>query len=135
MNIRTLDGITTKWGLAGYISKSTVVNKSEPHLRARQLIIDLFPTLQLLEEVPAPVRKSDSLYLDFYLPLKKYCIEVHGEQHYKFVPFYHNNLLGFIKAKKRDSDKKEWCELNNIKYIELPHNESISEWKERILNA
>jgi hypothetical protein len=135
MNVKTLDGNTSKWALSGHISKATITNKSEPHLKTRQLLIELFPTLQLLEEVPVPIRKSETLYLDFYLPLKKYCVEVHGEQHYKFVPFYHNNLLGFIKSKKRDNDKKEWCFLNGIKYIELPYNESVTEWKERVLNA
>lgn len=134
MNIRTLDGNLVKWNLVGNLSKSSKY-KSEPHLKARQLLIELFPTLQILEEVSAPIKKSETLYLDFYLPLKKYCIEVHGEQHYKFVPFYHTNILGFVKAKKRDQEKQEWCEINNITYIELPHNESIDQWKERVLNA
>lgn len=134
MNIRTLDGNLVKWNLVGNLSKGSKY-KSEPHLKARQLLIELFPTLQILEEVSAPIKKSETLYLDFYLPLKKYCIEVHGEQHYKFVPFYHTNILGFVKAKKRDQEKQEWCEINNITYIELPHNESIDQWKERVLNA
>lgn len=134
MNIVTLDGDTKKWSLLGTISKNQQ-NKSTLHIKARQLLVELFPTLQMLEEVPAPIRKSEILYLDFYLPLKKYCIEVHGEQHYKMVSFYHQNLMGFLKSKKRDNDKKEWCELNSIKYIELPYNESDIEWKERILNA
>lgn len=133
MNVTTLDGDVKKWSLLGTISKKQ--NKSALHLQTRQLLIELFPTLQILEEVPAPIRKSEILYLDFYLPLKKYCIEVHGEQHYKLVGFYHQNLMGFLKSKKRDNDKKEWCEINNIKYIELPYNETIDQWKERIINA
>jgi hypothetical protein len=134
MNVITLDGDTKKWSLIGTISKNQK-NKSALHIKTRQLLVELFPTLQMLEEVPIPVRKSEVLYLDFYLPLKKYCIEVHGEQHYKLVGFYHQNLMGFLKSKKRDSDKKEWCELNNIKYIELPYDEDENQWKERIINA
>lgn len=133
MNVTTLDGDVKKWSLLGTISKKQ--NKSSLHLQTRQLLTELFPTLQILEEVPAPIRKSEILYLDFYLPLKKYCIEVHGEQHYKMVGFYHQNLIGFLKSKKRDNDKKEWCSLNDIVYIELPYNETINQWKERILNA
>jgi len=134
MNVITLDGDTKKWSLIGTISKNQK-NKSALHIKTRQLLVELFPTLQMLEEVPIPVRKSEVLYLDFYLPLKKYCIEVHGEQHYKLVGFYHQNLMGFLKSKKRDSDKKEWCELNGIKYIELPYDEDENQWKERIINA
>jgi hypothetical protein len=134
MNIVTLDGDTKKWSLLGTISKNQQ-NKSSLHIKARDILVELFPTLQILEEVPAPIRKSEMLYLDFYLPLKKYCIEVHGEQHYKLVSFYHQNLMGFLKSKKRDNDKKEWCELNSIKYIELPYNEDETKWRERIINA
>lgn len=134
MNIVTLDGDTKKWSLLGTISKNQQ-NKSSLHIKARDLLVELFPTLQILEEVPASIRKSEMLYLDFYLPLKKYCIEVHGEQHYKLVSFYHQNLIGFLKSKKRDNDKKEWCELNSIKYIELPYNEDEKKWRERIINA
>ena len=133
MNVRDLDGHISRWCLSGYISKKS--NKSEPHIRTKNLLVNLFPTLQILEEVPISLRRSETLYLDFYLPLKKYCIEVHGEQHYKFVPFYHNNILGFIKAKKRDEEKKEWCNINDIKYIELPHDETLEQWEERITNA
>ena len=135
MNICTLDGEIKKWSLLGTMSKKTVINKSDLHIRTRHLITSLFPTLQILEEVPIPIRKSDILYLDFYLPLKRYCIEVHGEQHYKLVAFYHQNMMGFLKSKKRDNDKREWCSINNIKYIELPYNETDEQWTQRIIDA
>ena len=44
-------------------------------------------------------------------------------------------MLGFIKAQKRDKEKIEWCELNCIKYIELPFNENTEEWTKRISNG
>lgn len=134
MQIKDLDGNIQKWQLLGGIAHGSVQNKSALHLLARSLIHDLFPTMQILEEVPIPLRRSETLYLDFYIPLLKRTIEVHGEQHYKFVPFYHNNLLGFLRHKKRDQEKKEWCELNGISYIELPFNENQEEWLSRIKN-
>jgi predicted adenine nucleotide alpha hydrolase (AANH) superfamily ATPase len=70
--------------------------------------------------------------LDFYIPLSKLCIEVHGEQHYKFIPFYHGNIMSFLKAQKKDREKKEWCDNNNIRYIELPYNENQEQWINRI---
>lgn len=72
--------------------------------------------------------------MDFYLPLKKMCVEVHGEQHYKFVSFYHGNMLNFLKAKKRDAEKEEWCNVNNIRYVSLPFDESDTDWLKRIEN-
>lgn len=133
MKVVDLDGNYSDWNLKGYIAKGKLQNKSSLHIQARDLLLELFPTLQILEEVPINPRKSETLYLDFYLPLIKTCIETHGEQHFKFVSFYHNNMMNFIKSKKRDADKKEWCEINNIKYIDLSYNTSIDQWKEKII--
>ena len=134
MLVKDLNDNTHKWNLRGNIAHGKIDNKSTLHLRARQLIKQIFPTMQILEEVPIPLRKSEVLYLDFYLPLNKFCIEVHGEQHYKFVAHYHNNKMGFIKHKKRDKDKQEWCNINNIRYIELPFDENDTKWQQRIIS-
>lgn len=135
MLVKDLDGNSHNWLLTGNMAKGKITNRSSYHLAARKSITSVFPTLQVLEEVPIPLRKNENLYLDFYLPLKKICFEVHGEQHYKFIPFYHNNILNFLKSQKRDKEKIEWCELNNIKCIELAYNESLEEWSKKIINA
>lgn len=132
MNVVDLDGKPSLWNLTGYVAKGRNLNKSKLHLETRKLLSETYPTIQILEEVPISVRKSETLYLDFYLPLLKKCIEVHGEQHYKFIGFYHNNMLSFLKSKKRDQDKQEWCETNGIKYIALPYSENTVQWKKRI---
>lgn len=133
MLIKDLDGNVHNWLLTGNMAKGKVSNKSSLHLNARTIITNNFPTLQILEEVPIPLKRSETLYLDFYLPLKKVCFEVHGEQHYKFVPFYHSNMLNFLKSQKRDREKQEWCEINNISYIELPYDKT-DEWEYIIAN-
>lgn len=132
MTIKDLDNNIVNWHLTGYISKGRLQNKSSLHLVARQILVKKFPTLQILEEVPIPLRRSETLYMDFYLPLIKTCIEVHGEQHFKFVPFYHGNVMSFLKAKKRDEEKKEWCLKNNISYIVFPYNQTSDEWSEKL---
>lgn len=131
MQVKDLDNNNVNWQLIGNITHGMVTNKSSLHLKAREIIHECFPTLQVLEEVPMPLRKAETLFMDFYLPLIKTCIEVHGEQHYKFNRFFHNSILGFMKHKKRDENKKEWCFINNIKYIELPYDQ-IDSWKELI---
>lgn len=134
MQVRDLDGTITNWTLTGNIVKAHNGNKSSLHLLARDIIKKTFPTMQILEEVTIYVRKSDHRYLDFYIPLIKTCVEVHGEQHYNFTPFYHTNVLAFLKAQKKDREKKEWCEVNNITYIELPYNET-DKWEAMVNNA
>lgn len=131
MNVVDLDGNHSIWQLTGHMAKAS--KKSSYHIQARELLNEIFPTLQTLEEVPICVRRRETLYLDFYLPLKKLCVEVHGEQHYKFVGHYHPTKLAFFKGQKRDREKVEWCELNGIRCVELPHYETVEQWKGRIL--
>lgn len=133
MNVKDLEGNISNWSLLGKI-KNNRTNKSSLHTRANKLILSIYPTLQILQEVGINPYRNETLFIDFYIPLLKKAIEVHGEQHYKFVAHYHSNALGFMKHKKRDLDKKDWCEINNIQYIELPFNESDDEWKTRIQN-
>ncbi len=133
MIVKDLNGNTVNWNLTGHIAKGRVKEKSSFHLAAREILTQIFPTLQILEEVPIPLRKSETLYLDFYLPLIKRAVEVHGEQHYKFIPFYHNSKMNFLKAQKRDNEKREWCEINGISHIVLPHFENRDKWRTLII--
>jgi len=131
MVVYDLDGNSHKWSILGN-TKNTRSNKSSLHKNACSLLSQVYPTLTILQEVPIPLRKNQVLFLDFYIPLLKKAIEVHGEQHYKFVAHYHSNAMGFMKHKKRDHDKQEWCESNGIEYIELPYNEDVEQWTARI---
>lgn len=131
MDTIDLDGNSQYWQLTGH-KPNYNTKKSSLHLRARNLLNVIYPTLQILEEIPVHIRRSDLVYLDFYIPLKRMCIEIQGEQHYKFVQHYHGSALGFLKHKKRDRDKKEWCEINGINFIELPYNESDELWQNRL---
>lgn len=126
-----LDGNPQHWQLTGH-KPNYNTKKSSLHIRARNLLSIVYPTLSILEEVPVSIRRSEFVYLDFYIPLKRMCIETHGEQHYKFVAHYHGNALGFIKHKKRDRDKKEWCEINGINFVELLYNESDEIWQNKL---
>lgn len=107
-------------------------NKSEPHLRCRKLLRDLYPTRPPLEEVPIP---GTRMRLDFVLPQRRICIEVQGQQHAEDNRFFYSDKLEFGKAKQRDKQKKEWCRMNNLLLIELFHDETISEWQDKILLA
>lgn len=123
MQVIDLDGNNYHWQLIGNISHASNNKKSSLHLKARELLHNVYPTLQILEEVQVSLRKNEYVYLDFYIPLNKKCIEVHGEQHYKFTRHYHHSVLGFLKHQRRDREKKEWCELNGIEYIEMPFDQ------------
>ena len=103
-----LENISSNWKISGHIPNNNDGRaRSKYHLKARNLLRQTFPTCQILEEVPIKVRRAETLYLDFFIPLHDLCIEVHGEQHYRFVKFYHKTKLGFAQARKRDKKKVE----------------------------
>jgi len=133
VKIRDLDGNIYSWRTAGHLAHANEERpRSKLHLKARSLLKEIYPTVQILEEVPFRLRRGQSGFLDFYINTIKTVIEVHGSQHYKFNSLYHNGIQDFVNQKKRDSALVEWCELNNLNFIELPFDEGIKEWKLRI---
>ena len=113
-------------------------NKSQWHIKAVELVKEMFPNQSVMEEVELPGTKDKgllrNLYADIFLPNLRLLVEVHGEQHYSYNSFFHNTEMDFWKQKKKDGHKKKWCELNNIIYVELPYNDSDN-WKQRIIDS
>ena len=109
--------------------------KSKYHLRARKVLREMFPGDIILEEVALPGSSTGNiktLFVDFLIETYHLGIEVHGEQHYKYNSHFFKNKSDFFLALKRDRIKKEWCELNNVLYIELKYSEDDNEWRRRI---
>jgi hypothetical protein len=132
MIVRDFEGRTHRWPPTGRMPHDDEVeHRSSHHLRARNLLRRLFGTQRILEEVPLPGTK---LILDFFIPLQYLAIEVQGQQHYQYNPFFHGSKWGFLQSRGNDRRKREWCEINNIRLIELPHTESDEEWIERLTN-
>jgi len=99
-------------------------NPSALHLSARQGLKAIFPSISIYEEVQL---LGTGLIADFFIPSMLTMVEVHGEQHYKFVKMFHKTTAGFKLAQKRDKLKQEWCDINNVVYIELPFDKT-KEW-------
>lgn len=110
----------------------SLTGKSSYHIKARNLLNDLFRGFIILEEVSLPIRRGEILYADFFIPLLRIGVEIDGSQHTKFNLFFHKNKIGYLKAKKRDRDKEEFYTINNIKLIRLSYNETEDQWKKRL---
>lgn len=131
MLIIGLDGKQYKWKPETYHEQRD--NASIPHRKARELLHTLFPFYSINEEIPL-VGVPTKLYLDLYIHPLRLAVEVHGSQHYTYNSFFYSSAKDFRQAKARDKMKKEWCELNNIDLVELPYNETETEWSARIKN-
>jgi len=66
------------------------------------------------------------LTLDFYNANKKIAVEVQGEQHTKYVKFFHKNRFKYCDQLKRDEDKLLFCKSNNIKLAEIYPQDEIT---------
>jgi len=64
------------------------------------------------------------LYFDFYLPDYNVLIEFDGRQHYEPIKYFGGNKE-FIKRKRLDLIKDEYCVLNNIKLIRIKYNTDV----------
>jgi very-short-patch-repair endonuclease len=134
LKIQGLDGKEYSWIPSNNIVETE--KRSGLHNKARQLLKEKYPNDRILEELVLPGTKTSNrkstLKADFFIPTRSLIVEVHGSQHTEFNNFFFKDKMEFYKAQARDRDKKAWCELNEFALIELFHNESIDEWKEKI---
>ena len=77
----------------------------------------------VFEEFPiAGTRMS----FDFYNSNKNIAIEVQGGQHLKYTPFFHGKSKStFLSQIRRDNEKQKFCEINNIKLVEIYPNDEL----------
>jgi hypothetical protein len=129
MLVKTLDGMEYKWKM----KSAADTKKSGPHLKVRELLHELYPTLQVLEEVQILVKKNKDLYLDFYIPLYKLAVEIDGQQHRSYNTFYHRSQSDFVKQKVNDNFKSQWCDLNQIRFIRLRDDEEREVWQMKMI--
>ena len=133
MRIRDLDGNVGRWKAENTLTRAGQGRpRSKLHLSARTLLREIYPTLQICEEVPVALRRHKKIFIDFYINTIKTVIEVHGAQHYTFNSLYHTCAQDFLNQKQRDNDLRDWCALNNLNYVELPYNENQEQWTTRI---
>lgn len=75
------------------------------------------------------------MYVDFYLIDYNVVIEYDGEQHYKFVEYFHKTIEGFEKAKARDELKEELLKQHNIIVYRIIYSDDILYKLSEILNS
>ncbi len=76
----------------------------------------VYPGYVILEEFGIP---ESQLRIDFFVPNTKIAFEFQGIQHDEFNKHFHGDAAGFKKSKRRDADKRRWCDMNGIALIEV----------------
>lgn len=62
-----------------------------------------------------------NLELDCFNERLGLAVEYDGEQHMKYIPFFHKNKEAFLNQKYRDELKNRMCKDNNIILIRVPY--------------
>lgn len=95
------------WGeKVGSNAQTNVKNFFEPFWNG-QVVCEEFPVL------------GSRMRCDLINFTKKIAVETHGQQHDKFVPFFHKTRTNFKKSFKRDLVKYNWLESNGFRVIEV----------------
>ena len=140
MKVIGINGREYAWNLTSYtVDANDKRKRSKYHIRARNILKQIFHSYRILEEVKLPgsteSHRKGVLYLDFYIPQIMMAIEVHGQQHYEYTPFFHKNKADFAIAQSKDDDKIRWCELNKIDVVVLKYSDTDEAWRDQIENC
>ncbi len=69
-------------------------------------------------------RNKKPLRFDFYLPQYSIIVEFQGEQHFQAFKYF-GGTEKFMKIQHNDKIKKEYCQQNNICFVEITYKDNI----------
>ena len=126
MRFKTLTGATrTVKKAKNFLIDWDGKSRSKIQYNAKQFLKKYWNNHIVFEEFPVA---GTRLSLDFYNANKKIAVEVQGRQHTKYVPFFHGkNKINYLNQLKRDQDKLNFCELNDIQLVEIYDGDELSE--------
>ena len=107
-----------------YLIKWDGQSLSKLQFSAKEFLKPYWNTDIVFEEFPIA---GTRMRFDFYNSNKNIAVEVQGGQHLKYTPFFHGKSKStFLSQIRRDNDKQKFCELNNIKLVEIYPNDKLS---------
>jgi len=95
---------------------------SKLHNYTYQEIRKCFPEYSIKENyMPDWLLSSNNtrLELDIFIPMRFLAIEIQGEQHVNYTPFFHKTYKHFQDQQKRDKEKQDLCYGQGITLIEV----------------
>jgi hypothetical protein len=118
MKFKTITGkVRNLANVKKYLINWNGKSRSKIQKSTKDFLKDYWESQVVFEEFPVAGTKMS---LDFYNANKKIAIEVQGEQHRKYTPFFHGgNKYNYINQLRRDQDKQKFCEINDIKLLEI----------------
>lgn len=98
-------------------------SKSKFQKNVKKFLFDFWRYDVVLEEFPIP---GSRLSIDFFNVNKKIAVEVQGDQHIKYVPYFHQTKGNYLHQLRKDKDKENFCNINDIILVEIFTDDVIS---------
>lgn len=96
-------------------------SRSNIQFQVKQFLKPFWLGHVVYEEFPV---YGSRLKVDIINFTRRIAIEVHGNQHFKFNKFFHNDRRSnWLNSLKRDDDKLVWLEKNGIFVVEILEDE------------
>lgn len=97
-------------------------SRSKIQEKVKAALIPIWKGMVVYEEFPVV---GTRLTLDFYNRTQEIAIEVQGNQHTKYIPFFHGeSKLKFVDQLNRDRQKRDFCFQNGIKFVQIFEKEN-----------
>lgn len=123
MNFKTLTGSNRSIPrVKNYLIDWKGKSRSKLQKSVKTFLQPYWNTFIVFEEFPMAGTK---MTFDFYNANKKVVVEVQGQQHTKFTPFFHQRRSNFASQIRRDEQKSQFCELNHITLVEIYPNDIL----------
>ena len=115
--------------------KRVAIKESKGELECKEAAQRIFKK-KFIKIRPDYLRNDETghnLELDVFNDEIGLAIEYSGQQHYKYIPYFHKNYEAFLKQVKRDEMKERKCKENGIKLIVVPYTVKLEDIEDYIL--
>ncbi|KKN98958.1 hypothetical protein LCGC14_0142030 [marine sediment metagenome] len=116
MEVKLLSGGTTNLRLSNKRLRTRGKSKSQFQYEIGQQLVQQYPHDVIFEEVIVP---GEGFILDFFIPSLDLVVEAHGRQHTEHIKHFHKTKRAFHKQQTTDQNKRDWCNLNGFRLLEI----------------
>lgn len=116
MEVKLLKGGIANLRLKNKRLRTKGKSKSQFQHDVGKQLTEQYPHDVIFEEVQVP---GDGFIIDFFIPSLDLVVECHGRQHTEHVKHFHKTKRDFHNQQDVDQKKRDWCELNGFRLIEI----------------
>ena len=118
MKFKTLTGLERRIKKPNkYLIDWETKSKSKIQFKTKRYLHKYWGSHIVFEEFPVA---GTRLTFDFFNASEKIAVEVQGQQHTKYTPFFHGKYkINYIDQLRRDKQKYDFCKINGIKLVEV----------------